>query len=525
MNGYDLHLLALAGALAAGAIGWQIVFGLAGALSLAAGAAVGLGAYAMVLAQTLLEWPIWAAFLLAGLAPAMLLGAAATLIARLESHYFALATLALSEIAVLTAVNWESLTGGANGLLAPPAPAFLATPEARAIAAWSAALLAAVLFYAFRQSVRPERLALLRTSPIAAQSVGIDAKRTRIAAMATGAAAGGFGGGAHALAVGLASPDLLTFKTMAAILAIVIIGGRRSPFAAAALALAVTWTPEALRFLEQTYLVAYGVLLLAAVLFLPNGLAALFEPLGDRFSKWLRWNVSRETINSSRPAKTCRGEPLQISGVSRRFGGLVALSDVSFTLRPGEIVGLIGPNGAGKSTLLNIISGLDHADAGAVSPDDRRIQGRTFQTPALVPELTVLGNVLAADASPAAARNALSETDLADLADRRIHELPQGERRFVELARAKASAPQILLLDEPAAGLTPAERDRLADCLRRSADGGAIVLVVEHDVPFLAGLAERLICLAEGKVIADGAPGDVTRDSAVVASYLGRAMP
>ena len=151
MSGYSLHLLALAGALAAGAIGWQIVFGLAGALSLAAGMAMGLGAYALTVLP-LSGWPFGLALAAAAIGPALIFAALTGVIRRLESHYFALATLALAEIAVIIATNWESVTGGANGLLMVPAPAWLNSAEARAGFAWLAALAAAGAFYGFQRT-------------------------------------------------------------------------------------------------------------------------------------------------------------------------------------------------------------------------------------------------------------------------------------------------------------------------------------------------------------------------------------
>lgn len=521
MTAYDLHLLALAGSLAAAAIGWQIVFGLAGALSLAAGAAMGLGAYGAALSVVHFGLPPLAALAAGGLLAMALLAAAGVVVARLESHYFALATLALAEVAVLTATNWESLTGGANGLLIPPPPAWLDAPAARAGLAWGAALLAAAIFYAYRHAQGRQRLALLRAQPLAAKAFGVDAGRTRILAMAAGGLAGGIGGGAHAFAVGVVSPDNLAFKTMAAILAVVIVGGRRSPLAAALLALAVTWAPEKLRFLEQTYLVAYGLCLLAAILFLPNGLAAL---VGRAF----RWAVPvHDSIGPHpgrvRPPAAQPEIPLSAAALTRRFGGLAAVDGVDIAFRPGEIAGLMGPNGAGKSTLLNLLNGLDRADSGAaVLAADARI-GRAFQTAALVDELSAIDNVRAAGGTENDAWRALYEVDLFWSRNTAAGALGQGQRRFLEFARARAIRPQVLLLDEPAAGLSPEERSGLQRLVRAAADDGVAVIVVEHDVPFLADIADRLICMSEGRIIADGPAASVIEDPAVIEAYLGEA--
>jgi branched-chain amino acid transport system permease protein len=513
MSGYSLHLLALAGALAAGAIGWQIVFGLAGALSLAAGMAMGLGAYALIILP-MSGWPFGLALAAAALGPTLIFAAFTGIIRRLESHYFALATLALAEIAVIIATNWETVTGGANGLLMMPGPAWLNSAEARVAFAWGAALAAAAAFYGFQQYFGREQLTLLRTEPLAARAFGIKAGQIRVAAMGMGALAGGLGGAAHAFTVGLVSPDVLSFKTMAAILAVVIIGGRRSPLAAMILALLVTWTPEWLRFLEQTYLIAYGILLLLVVWLAPEGLSAL---------------VARAT----RPLRRARGlkpPPLEAlgpadkgglaaTGLVRRFGGVTAVANVSLALSPGEITALIGPNGAGKSTLLNLVTGLDQPSAGDIHLTGRI--GRTFQTAALAPDLSALENVRATGASAKHAWAALHAVGLTADAGTPASHLAQGAQRFLEIARALAARPGVLLLDESAAGLSADERQHLAQVLRAAAGAGATVLIVEHDVPFLSALADHMICMSEGHVIASGDPNAVTRDPAVITAYLG----
>jgi len=513
MSGYSLHLLALAGALAAGAIGWQIVFGLAGALSLAAGMAMGLGAYALTVLP-LSGWPFGLALAAAAIGPALIFAALTGVIRRLESHYFALATLALAEIAVIIATNWESVTGGANGLLMMPAPAWLNSAEARAGFAWLAALAAAGAFYGFQRYFGREQLTLLRTEPLAARAFGIHAGPIRVAAMAVGALAGGLGGAAHAFTVGLVSPDVLAFKTMAAILAVVIIGGRRSPPAAMLLALLVTWTPEWLRFLEQTYLIAYGALLLLAIWLAPEGLAALL-------AKATRALRPARHIDALPPIglKPANEGGLTATGLTQRFGGVTAVSDVDLALKPGQITGLIGPNGAGKSTLLNLVTGLDQPSTGTIQLTGRI--GRTFQTPALVPDLSALENVWAVGAPSQHAWAALHAVGLTAEAGTPASQLPQGAQRFLEIARALAACPSVLLLDEPAAGLTADERQHLAHILRDAADTGAAVLVVEHDVPFLAALAESMVCMSEGRVIASGDPDAVTSDPAVITAYLG----
>ncbi|MGZ0186715.1 MAG: branched-chain amino acid ABC transporter ATP-binding protein/permease [Alphaproteobacteria bacterium] len=516
MSAYDYHLLALAGALAAGAIGWQIIFGLAGCLSLAAGTAMGVGAYASTIAA--LQWglPPVIAVPSGALIAALLLGLATTIIGRLESHYFALATLALAEIVVLVATNWQAVTGGANGLLGRPLSPAFDDPAVKACVAWFGALAAAGMFYGFRRTFGAEALALLREQPLAAKAFGISARRIRVLAMTMAGFAGGIGGASHALTVGVVSPDILTFKTMASILIVVIVGGRRSPLAAAVLAIAVIWTPELLRFLEETYLVAYGVILLAAILFLPEGLAPVIQ-------RYLPFRASGGRVDAPSPSLSLKPGhgSLRAQAVTRRFGGLTAIDQLDMTLATGSITGLMGPNGAGKSTLLNVLSGLDNPDAGAITcPPNHRV-GRCFQTPALAEELTVFQNILATADSEGAAWAALTAVGLTERHTCQAQSLGQGDRRFLEIARALAVNPSFLLIDEPAAGLTPEERERLSALLRDIASAGVGILIVEHNVRFLVALSNRLICMADGRIIADGPPETVIAAPNVRQAYLG----
>ncbi len=185
------------------------------------------------------------------------------------------------------------------------------------------------------------------------------------------------------------------------------------------------------------------------------------------------------------------------------------MNNVSLNLKKGEIVGLIGPNGAGKSTLLNLLSGIDRPDSGQIELAFGVRIGRTFQTPALIEDETVDGNY-----AVVGYKNN----------DRRlVKSLSQSERRFVEITRAREYANGVVLLDEPAAGLSSDERSKLTEEIRKLAKTAAVV-IVEHNVPFVAKLADRLVCLSEGRIIADGKPKDLVRNPIVVSAYLGAAM-
>ncbi|MBN2841339.1 MAG: ABC transporter ATP-binding protein [Coriobacteriia bacterium] len=246
---------------------------------------------------------------------------------------------------------------------------------------------------------------------------------------------------------------------------------------------------------------------------------------------------------------------LAVRGLTRRFGGLTAVDDVSFDVHEGSIKAVIGPNGAGKSTLFNLITGFDRPDAGSVRFDGREITGqradrivrsglaRTFQNTELFEELSALENVrIAADLGVRAgfvrsalrvgltageresveqARRLLRLAGIAEFAQARASDMPHGTRRLLEIARALATTPRVMLLDEPAAGLNGAETRTLIDALYRIRDAGVTLVVVEHDMGLVMEIAEEILVLDRGAKIAEGPPLLIQKDTAVIEAYLG----
>jgi branched-chain amino acid transport system permease protein len=560
-SAYSLRLTSIAGIYALLVIGYQFIFGHAGAFSLAQGTFFGLGAYATGVAGSQLGWDFAATFPLSLALPVLLAAVIAAPVLRLESHYFALATLGIGQVMLLVAINWQEVTGGANGLPGVPGIVVFGAALPRGLpllaAIWGLVALAALVAWQAVRGAWGRGLAVLRASPLEAASIGIDGGALRFAALLLSALYAGAAGALYAHTIRVISPEVLEFPIMVSCLTMAVVGGSIRIAGAILGAVLLIHLPEWLRALDGFYLVAYGLTLLAFIVLMPSGAIGALERLRAALFPEPPAAPPCPIAMPPRLVVSVSGPILRIAELTKSFGGIVALAGLDLALAPGEILGLIGPNGSGKTTLINLIAGTYRADRGTIRLDGdaigvlpgyaiaRRGIGRLFQSGHLAAGMSALDAVATARLSASGAislRRTLADLGGAALLQARCEAmhcltlmgaaasalvpcetLPAGARRRVEIARALALQPRVLLLDEPAAGLAVDEQDDLAHRLAALARSGLALLVVEHNMGFLMPLAHRVVCLERGCVIASGSPAAVRADPRVVVAYLGAA--
>lgn len=567
-SSYELRVFTIVGIYALLALGYQFIFGHVGALALTQGCFFGIGAYATGILSTRYGLSGEYTLLLSALIPVLLAAVIAAPVLRLESHYFALATLGIGQVMLLIAIAWQDVTGGSNGISGIPALKLLGFEFSKGYgilsAVWVCVILGAWSSWRITRGMYGAALGIARENPIAAQAIGVDTASLRYATFLLSALFAGVAGALYAHTIRVVSVEALEFSVMVACLTIAVVGGRTHIAGAILGAVLIINLPEWFRGLEKYYLIAYGLALLLTIIVAPDGLVGAVQRLRSRLFQSAPGQTMRPPQAAAAPAATAgstgarpaAGKPLlEIQGVSKRFGGLTALDGVSLTVRAGEIFGLIGPNGSGKTTLLNVVSGIYRADSGQVllagTPITREASfriartgvARTFQNINLVDDMSVVDNVAVArfgieraglaqafftrrmdqawERSRSHAMHLLRALGCEGVAMQPAGGLAYGIKRKVEIARALALEPTLLLLDEPAAGLNEAEQLDLAARLRNFAGNGLSVLVIEHNMPFLLPLVDRLACLDRGALIASGSADEVRSDARVISAYLG----
>ncbi|MBD5605795.1 MAG: branched-chain amino acid ABC transporter ATP-binding protein/permease [Candidatus Eremiobacteraeota bacterium] len=557
---------------AVAAIGLSILLGNVASISIGQAGFFGIGAYAFAYLETAVTWPavlpLWATFVIAtvaGTALATAFGLVLGLIAlRFRGHYLAMATLAFG-LVVVGVVRITPALGGASGISNIAFAQFGSLSISGVAAywyAWAMVALVASLTYNLLRGRTGRAFEAVRNDELAAEAVGVPTRRVKIAAFAYAGALAGFAGTFYAAFLGLIEPNAVGVDFSIDLLLMVVVGGAGGVSGAILGAVIIGITNVYGHDLENWRPIIYGAAVVVIAIRFPRGLVGTFARSRRRATPVVEAVPEVDVRDASPVAPPATPSPrervawLSVESLAKRFGGIVAVNDVSFALESGTLTSLIGPNGAGKTTLFNTICGVTRPSAGRVTIAGRDVTGwqahriaalgvgRSFQNARLFADMTVLENVLAGAylretatfasdllALPLSrrsgriaadrARSVLSSLDLERIANVRARDLAFGDRRRVELARSVAAEPGLLLLDEPAAGLNASERARLRDDLLRLRSDGLTLLLVEHDMRLVMAISDRVMVLEFGAMIADGRPAAVRDDPRVVAAYLG----
>ena len=560
MNEFHLKIVFTAGMYYLAASGLNVLVGWTGQKSLGHAGLFAAGAYTAALLTAQAGWNPWLALLAAAVVAALFGVLIALPSLRVKGPSLAMVTIGFGIVVEKVVTEWQVPFGGQQGIYG--VVPLSVGPHALTIGEWALLVLVmcAATHYAMRQLLGGKfgrAFQAVQAAEVAAESVGVDVYRHKVLAFVISAVSCGVAGALMAQQNQYINSDFISFNLSVFLLLVVLFGG---PSVAGPALGAVTLT------LLDAFLArwpglqhfTYGALLLFALYAMPQGLSgalgAMFARVRPR--KPLPVEVAGEWSPRAGERAPDTGVLLRAEGLYKAYGGVVPVNDVALELRPGHVHALIGPNGAGKTTLLNLLSGIALPDRGRVVLAGRSITGlrasrvctagiaRTFQNLKLFAHMSALDNVLVGlhphlkvgfwacllglpaarreeRAARAEALRLLAFVGLAARAHEAAGSLPYGLQRRLELARALATHPRLLLLDEPAAGLNPQETAELTALIARIRAQGITVLLIEHHMDLVMAVSDHVLVLDHGVKIAEGAPAAVQRDARVVAAYLG----
>jgi len=559
INGFYIFLAQTFFYTAIAVIGLNLLLGLSGQMSLGQAGFYALGAYGSALTSLKLGWPIGLSIvfgtLVAGLGGA-LVGVFAL---RTRGLYLAMTTLAVGYILNILAQRWVSVTGGTMGMSGVPSIDFGQPREAAKYFFYcaGACLIAVQILADFINESRVGRnLRAIRESEVFAASVGISVGHWKAGIFALAAALAGLGGAFFAHQSGFVGSDAFSVRLSVALLIAAVVGGlgtKTGPLLGTIILMGIV---EIIAGVDKFGLIIYGGILLVVLLAFPRGAAGIFSALRQKRGAISSpsSDIAKDTQPAALPEMKLDGVGLKILAISKSYSGLKAVDQVSIDIEPHTVHGLIGPNGAGKSTVINMIAGLYLANEGRIYIGERDVSSlaiaersrlglaRTFQNLQLIEAISVLDNVMlginyrqsyAKDFTDwflyerlerqerQEAYQILEFLGIGHLANRQPSELPYGHRKLLELARAIAQRPKVLLLDEPIAGINSQEAKEIAQVIRRLRNLGVTILLVEHNMEFVMSVCDQVSVLNFGRLIATGEPQTIQKNPEVIEAYLG----